>query len=323
LEPCVVSRTLTIGDYALSRLGKPQVIAAAVFAASSALLHYRGKARLAWRRQAGDHSTLTAPYNLLVYAASKAPSGAYLPVERFPELTPLLERWRDIRDEALALRRAGGIAAARGASDIGFHTFFKRGWTRFYLRWYGTTQPSARKACPVTCEILDAVPSVKGAMFAVLPAGARLGRHRDPFAGSLRLHIGLATPNDDACWIEVDGERYAWRDGEAVVFDETYVHEAANETGEARIILLADVERPLAWPMRPINRAVMATVMRATASPNAEGEPAGAINRAFEPIHGVLQWGKPLKASNRRAYYAIKNVIAAVLFGAFAASILF
>ncbi|MGT2494830.1 aspartyl/asparaginyl beta-hydroxylase domain-containing protein [Cupriavidus basilensis] len=31
------------------------------------------------------------------------------------------------------------------------------------------------------------------------------------FAGSLRYHLGLATPNDDRCFIEVDGERHSWR----------------------------------------------------------------------------------------------------------------
>jgi hypothetical protein len=61
-------------------------------------------------------------------------------------------------------------------------------------------------------------------MFAELPPGAKLNPHRDPFAGSMRYHLGLATPNDDRCFIEVDGERHSWRDGEGVIFDETYIH---------------------------------------------------------------------------------------------------
>ncbi|WP_419146018.1 aspartyl/asparaginyl beta-hydroxylase domain-containing protein, partial [Escherichia coli] len=35
------------------------------------------------------------------------------------------------------------------------------------------------------------------------------------------------------------------RDGESVVFDETYVHEAYNHPDQNRIILFCDVERPL------------------------------------------------------------------------------
>ncbi len=39
-------------------------------------------------------------------------------------------------------------------------------------------------------------------------------------------------------------QRYSWRDGESVVFDETYIHYAENKTDQNRIIFFADVERP-------------------------------------------------------------------------------
>ncbi|WP_269460248.1 aspartyl/asparaginyl beta-hydroxylase domain-containing protein [Polynucleobacter necessarius] len=78
-------------------------------------------------------------------------------------------------------------------------------------------------------------------MFASLPPGATLVRHRDSYAGSLRYHIGLTTPNDPKCFIDVDGERYFWKDGEAVMFDEPYIHFAANETDQQRVILFCDV----------------------------------------------------------------------------------
>jgi beta-hydroxylase len=316
-----MARRPSLAGYVARRLTRPQVLAAAVFGLSGWLLHVRGKTRLAPLRQATDHSTFTAPYNLLVYAASKAPGGAYVPLDAVPDLAPLIESWRDIRDEGLALMRAGAITAATGHNDIGFHTFFKRGWTRFYLRWYGSSPPSALATCPRTCSLLASIPSLRGAMFAVLPAGAILGRHRDPFAGSLRLHLGLATPNDDACWIEVDGERYAWRDGEGVLFDETYVHEARNGTAEDRLILLCDIERPLRPPMDAINRWVMRNVMSATVTANVEGEEIGAINRAFGPIHAILQLGKPFKARNRKAYYAVKAGVGAALIAALVASV--
>jgi beta-hydroxylase len=282
----------------------------------------RGKARLAPMRQLTDHSTFTAPYNLLVYAASEVPSTPYLDIDAFPEIQAVANRWREIAEEGRALLEAGAVTAATGPNDLGFHTFFKRGWTRFYLRWYGETPLSAQQSCPVTTSILEATPSIKGAMFAFLPPGAILGRHRDPFAGSLRFHLGLDTPNDGGCWMEVDGDRYSWRDGQGVVFDETYVHEVRNDTDRGRLILLADVERPLRAPMRQINRLVMRTVMNATATQNVEGEHIGALNLAFGPIHALLQLGKSLKARNRRAYYAIKQGVTAALAIALAASLL-
>ncbi len=70
-------------------------------------------------------------------------------------------------------------------------------------------------------------------MFAELPVGGVLNPHRDPYAGSLRYHLGLITPNDDRCYIDVDGERYSWRDGQGVVFDETFIHTARNDAESA------------------------------------------------------------------------------------------
>jgi beta-hydroxylase len=91
-------------------------------------------------------------------------------------------------------------------------------------------------------------------------------RHRDPYAGSLRYHLGLVTPNDDGCWIDVDGQRYSWRDGEDVVFDETYIHQAKNETNVDRIILFCDVERPMRFRWaQAVNRWFATHLVQATA----------------------------------------------------------
>ncbi|MCP6182937.1 aspartyl/asparaginyl beta-hydroxylase domain-containing protein, partial [Klebsiella pneumoniae] len=90
-------------------------------------------------------------------------------------------------------------------------SFFKKGWKRFYLKWYDKPLPSAEALCPRTVELVSSIPNVKGAMFALLPGGSHLNPHRDPFAGSLRYHLGLSTPNSDACRIYVDGQEYAWR----------------------------------------------------------------------------------------------------------------
>jgi len=293
---------------------QPRLLILALLVLSATAVHLRGRVRLKFARQLTDHSTFVAPYNAFAYLTSKTARGPYLEAGAFPELSRLTDNWQVIRDEGLRLMDEGMVRGATANNDIGFHTFFKRGWKRFYLKWYDDPQPSAERLCPKTVALLDQVPSVHGAMFATLPPGGRLGAHRDPFAGSLRYHLGLRTPNSDACWIEVDGRRYSWRDGEAVVFDETYVHTALNATDVTRLILFCDIERPLWGPAAAINRWVMRHIMRATATQNVEGERVGAINRAFGTIFAVKEAGQQLKARNRRLYYALKYaVIAAAL----------
>lgn len=303
----------------LSYLIEPPRLILMALVAASLFVNYRGRVRLKFARQLTDHSTFTAPYNALVYLYSRAPTSAYLDPGLFPQMRAITDNWRVFRDEGLRLMDEGKVRAATGANDIGFHTFFKRGWERFYLKWYDHPIPSAEALCPKSAALLHAIPSIKGAMFATLPPGGRLGRHRDPFAGSVRYHLGLRTPNDDRCWIEVDGQRKSWRDGEPMVFDETYVHEALNETDVTRLILFCDVERPMAGLMGPVNRWFMRYVMGATGTQNEEGEKIGAINRFYARIAGAQTWFKTLKARNQPLYYTQKWVGIALVLGLFLA----
>ena len=220
------------------------------------------------------------------------------------------DNWEIIRQEALSLNADGAIAVATGYNDIGFNSFFRTGWKRFHLYWYGKDLPSAQASCPKTVALLKSIPSVKAAMFASLPPGATLVRHRDPYAGSLRYHIGLVTPNDPKCFIEVDGERYFWKDGEPVMFDETYIHFAANETDHQRIVLFCDVERPVYTKvMQWINRWFGRHVMSAAASQNVEGEKVGFVNVVFKYFYQLRAQAKKLKAKHRSVYYVSKWVL--------------
>lgn len=276
--------------------------------ACAGYIHLRGKVRLRPLRQLTDHSTVLAPLNVLLCAASPLPVRPYLPRQLFPELDVLRDNWQTIRDEALALRAAGDIRAATGYNDVGFNSFFRWGWKRFYLKWYDDApHPSAQSACPRTLALLQGIPSIKAAMFAQLPPGGQLRPHRDPYAGSVRYHLGLATPNDEACFIEVDDEAYVWRDGDDVLFDETFVHRAFNRSEHDRVILFCDVERPMRWRWAAtLNRWVARSLLAGGRAPNREGDPTGALGRAFGYFYRWRLKNKALKQHHPRVYYALK-----------------
>jgi beta-hydroxylase len=299
----------------VSYLPAPRYLVLAVFIATGLYVHHRGRVKHKLFRQLTDHSTVMAPYNTLMYLFSAVPAEPYVDVRRFPELAALKENWEMIRDEGLKLFDEGYIRAAAKYNDVGFNSFFRTGWKRFYLKWYDDFLPSARALCPRTTALLAGIPSVNAAMFTLLPPGSRLVTHRDPFAGSLRYHLGLKTPNSDQCRIVVDGIPYAWNDGEDVVFDETYIHYAENQTDQQRLILLCDVERPLSNPlMRGFNRAVGWRLIRAAATQNVEGEHIGLLNRIFAYVYQVRLVGKRIKARSRPAYYAIKWLLLGAVF---------
>ncbi len=275
--------------------------------ASIAYVYQRGRVRASFFRTIADHSAVLAPVNVFMYWFSAVPARPYLPVQTIPDLKVLQENWEIIRDEARRLAEAQRIRAAEKNNDAGFNSFFKKGWKRFYLKWYDAQHPSAEQYCPETVRILRGIPQVKAAMFAVLPPGAQLNPHRDPYAGSLRYHLGLDTPNDDRCYIEVDGERYSWRDGEGVLFDETYIHSAYNGTDVTRTILFCDVERPMryGWAGR-FNRWFSRVFMSAGSSPNQEGDETGWVNRIFHVSWVLGQYRRRLKRWNRAVYELVR-----------------
>ncbi len=284
----------------------PLLALAGGWTAAALWVHFRGRERLSFMRQVADHSTFIAPYNAFVYLSSAVPNRPMLRPDELPELAALQASWETIRDEALALWQAGDIRKPERHDDLAFNSFYKRDWRRFYLKWYGDFLPSAQARCPRTVALLAETPTVHAAMFALLAPRSHLVRHRDPFAGSLRYHLGLKTPNTDACRIFVDGMPYSWRDGEGVLFDETYIHRAENRTDEARIILFCDVERPLrSRAARAINHFAIRHVMPATAAANTDEDRVGVANRVFERLYAVRLVMKRVKARSRATYYAL------------------
>ena len=282
---------------------------------SIAYIHFRGKARLKPLRQLTDHSSFIAPINAIMYLCSSVPRTPYLDTASFPELKVLSDNWEMIRDEAAVLYQEGYITASEKFDDIGFNSFFRRGWKRFYLKWYKKPLQSAEALCPKTLALIQSIPSINAAMFTLLPKDSFLFEHRDPYAGSLRYHLGLITPNSKDCCIYVDDKPYFWKDGEAVLFDETYVHRAENKTSQDRIILFCDIRRPLNNIFaNKFNQLFSASVMKAAASKNLPNERVGSINKIFKYLYQIRLIGKWLKNYNRRLYYLVKYTLYVSLF---------
>ena len=159
----------------------------------------------------------------------------------FPNIEKLREAFSIIKKEA----RNCMVASKPIKDDMYFTGIADDGWKRFYIKWYGPSDKLAKQICPETCALLDTMPEVHLAMFSILMPYSRIKPHFGPARMCLRYHIGISTPNDDKCFIELGGKtKYSWRDGEDVMFDDTLPHYVYNNTNTPRIILFLDVERP-------------------------------------------------------------------------------
>ena len=134
---------------------------------------------------------------------------------------------------------------------------------------------------PRTADILRGIPRVYTAFFSVLEPHQHIAPHYGYYKGFIRYHMGVMIPGNNAeesCWIRVNadqadndaddktliekGERYHWRNGEGVMLDDTFMHEAANESDEVRVILFLDVARRMPWYLDIFNRIVLFVVHR-------------------------------------------------------------
>lgn len=132
-------------------------------------------------------------------------------------------------------------------------------WKTFVFMGYGMRSARNLARCPATARALQSIPGIRTAFFSILEPGKRIPLHKGPYNGVLRLHLGLLVPEPrERCWIEVNGQRYAWREGEVVVFDDLYPHQVHNDTDGVRAVLFVDFERPCRAPARWLNRLVLA-----------------------------------------------------------------
>lgn len=201
-------------------------------------------------------SWLFAPYN--VWCSRNTQGGDFqFPSKavHFPSHRLLEDNWEAIRDEALAVYRGGSAGRIQG--DPFFEKIADAGWRRFYLKWYGPTGPDARRLCPLTAALLDRLPEVRLAMFSILEPGSVIRPHVGPSKGAKRYHLGLSCPPE--AQIVVDGAPYSWRDGEGVLFDDTFFHEVRNGSAtQARVVLFCDVDTRMATPgAARVNRWVL------------------------------------------------------------------
>ena len=127
-------------------------------------------------------------------------------------------------------------------------------WKTFMLYTYGAPIEKNLSLCPVTNRIIQTIPGMTTAFFSILEPHTSLTPHRGPYKGVLRYHLGLIVPEpNDSCGIRIDGSVYHWQVGKSLIFDDTYNHEAWNNSPENRVVLFIDFKRDFPFPISMLN----------------------------------------------------------------------
>jgi beta-hydroxylase len=189
------------------------------------------------------------------------------PYRLYPELEILEKNHNLIQKECRELMAFGDHlphikVAGGGYTTSGIHEIE---WKTYMLKSGRFLEENCRRA-PETTRLLARIPRVETAFFSILGPGQHIRAHWGYYKGFFRYHLGVVIPGNNAhhdCWLRVNDDRvaydkrdrsvieetekYYWHEGEGVVFDDTYLHDASNESDEPRAVLFLDLVKPLPW----------------------------------------------------------------------------
>ena len=106
---------------------------------------------------------------------------------------------------------------------------------------------------PKTYNLIKNIPECKSALFSILKPGKKLDIHHGPSNLLLRYHLSLIVPNNNEyegltnlnkkCFLTVDNKKHFWKEGTDIIFDDTYLHTAENNTDTSRVVLILDIKK--------------------------------------------------------------------------------
>ncbi|HVZ17877.1 MAG TPA: aspartyl/asparaginyl beta-hydroxylase domain-containing protein [Terriglobales bacterium] len=201
----------------------------------------------------------------LIRMFSEDANRAFLDNSSFPWINRIEENWMTVRDEFDGVMRQqdripnvedisqdGNLGADRKPMSRGAE------WKWFFLYGYGHKVEANCARCPKTTELIESVPGMQGAIFAILAPGKHIPPHQGLYKGLLRYHLGVRIPGAPGmCRIKVADETRAWEQGRSFIFDDTFTHEVWNESNVQRVVFMIDVERPLPAPIAMLNRFIL------------------------------------------------------------------
>lgn len=124
-----------------------------------------------------------------------------------------------------------------------------RAWDAHFFHRHGQRFDAAHLASPRTSAALELVPLTRieahapEVLFSFLAPHSHIKPHHGVTNTRVVTHLPLIIPPGD-CRLVVGGVAHAWQEGRCVTFDDTFLHEAWNRTGQPRTVMLLDTWHP-------------------------------------------------------------------------------
>jgi aspartyl/asparaginyl beta-hydroxylase (cupin superfamily) len=180
----------------------------------------------------------------------------------FPWVDTLETNWKAIRSELdRVLEHRAALPNFQDISTDQYNLTNDDLWKTYFFYGYGFRSDANCARCPETTRLVESIPGMQTAMFSILAPHKRIPPHDGPYKGVLRYHLALRVPEpQEVTGIRVGSVIAHWEEGKSLVFDDTYEHEAWNDSDDTRVVLFVDFVRPLRQPMKAFNALVIKAI---------------------------------------------------------------
>ena len=187
----------------------------------------------------------------------------FFDVQEFPWVAEVESKFAGIRSELeKVVDRIELVPAFQEVQKDQYRITADDKWKVVVFQGFGKKFQDNLDAFPITSEALSCIPEWSTGMFSILKPGKKIPPHTGRYKGVLRYHLGLVVPS--GCAISVKGEVRSWVEGGSLIFDDTFVHSAWNESPRVRAVLFVDFLRPLPFPMNLINEWMVFDIIKNT-----------------------------------------------------------
>jgi beta-hydroxylase len=165
----------------------------------------------------------------------------------FPFLLKLEENFKVIREELLTLLENEQEKQWLQTFPDYVKSDQKKAWKVFTFLFFQMKSPKHSQLCPKSAELIYSIPEIISCDFSFMEPNTHILPHKGYTKMVLRCHLPLIVPAGEKCAIRVGEETHVWKEGELVVFDDSFEHEAWNKSDEKRVVLMFDIPNPN-WP---------------------------------------------------------------------------
>lgn len=163
----------------------------------------------------------------------------------FPFLAPLVSNFSIIKKELLDLIKLSRENQWMNTFPHYVKSEKYKAWKVFSFIFFNMKLPQNAKLCPETAALVFSQPEILSCDYSYLNPHTHVKPHKGYSRMVLRCHLPLIVPDESLCALRVGDETRHWKEGELMIFDDSFEHEAWNKSDEKRVVLMFDIPNPL------------------------------------------------------------------------------